>query len=191
MLYRCDPHHTDAQQIDSYSNHLYNTALPQLQLECLGVADNPRWLRAIMETPMAAEQKFKLLHIRRTGSPAHWDHMQDQWRFGYQIDALVKHNPRSWSRDDYLQQMKEGNVVFLVALSLFQSPKFNNLQLLAFGDCSHGNRFEGRNLLLCRAVTRNPEVNFRVMSRHDTAFYRRTGVLSLDFLAACPKDSLL
>lgn len=188
LLYRLPLGASDDEVINSYDNHLYNRALPQMGLECFGVADDPNTLQAIMGTPSAVEQNFKLLHIRRTATDTEWNAIS----FEGQICALFKHNPRSWSRSDYLQWVAEGQYrVFKTALSIFQSPKLNNLQVLAFGDFSHGNRYKGRNLLLCRAVTPNPEVKFRVMSPSDTAFYMRAGVLSLDFLAACPRNALL
>ena len=85
----------------------------------------------------------------------------------------------------------KGNSVFSVAMSIFQSSTFEDLQVLAFGDFSHGGRYDSPHLLLCRAVTPIPEVNFRVMSRDDMDFYKRSGLLDLDCLAACPKEGLL
>ena len=156
-----------------------------MQLKCFGIADRHDMVRLVMSTPSAVEQNFKLLHFRRTGiSAQRCEACGDEPRFKDPVRALVKHNPSSWSRDDYLHDLaEESSSVFDTALQIFQSPKFDKLQILAFGDFSHGVRYKWQHLLLCRAVTPNPEVRFRVMSQDDVEFYKRSGLLRLDFLA--------
>lgn len=143
----------------------------------------PHWL----------SQSFKLLHIRRTATDNTYSeeslHMDRSYKA--QIQALVRHNPSSWSRYDYKIMTLKKYPIFLVAQRIFQSPKFEKLQILAFGDFSHGGRHKWSNLLLCRAVTPNPEVRFRVMSTKDVASYRRSGLLNVDFLTTCSRNHLL
>lgn len=183
-----------ANELDRFlENHFYNTALAQMRLECFAIAGDPSPVRMVMTTPTAVAQNFKLLHLRRTGTDE-----QEICVFGEepcfedQIRAIHKHDPGSWSRSDYLEKKAErSHQVLRDALRIFQSPKFDNLQILAFGDFSHEGRYKGRHLLLCRAVTANPEVGFRVMSREDINLYKRSGLLSITFLAACSRETLL
>ena len=85
----------------SQETHIYNTALPQMCLECFGVADRVRNVLAVMTTPLAMEQKFKLLHIRKTGTRfEHGDYLRPEdpeadFDFEDQIRALITHNPGS------------------------------------------------------------------------------------------------
>ena len=172
---------------DDWNDFIYNRPLAQMNLECFGAADDIRTALVTMLDPLSAEKNFKLLHFRRTATEPQ---RADEVRFEHQVRALVKHNPSSWSPDDYSDKIREGHSLFLAALDVFRSPKFNNLQILAFGDFAHGCRYEWASLLLCRAVTPNPEVNFRVMLHDDIASYKRSGVLNVDFLTACPIHGL-
>ena len=175
---------SDTETAQLQENHFYNSGLAQMQLECFGVADDMHAVLHIMNTPMAVQQNIKLLHFRRTGIDYfYWDLIND----------VVKHNPGSWSRHDFEEHYASlrSNEVFKVARIIFESSKFVNLQILTFGDFSHGGRYSrGGSLLLCRAVTSHPEVYFRVMSRDDISFYKQSGFLDLDFLAACPNDAV-
>ncbi len=187
------PPDDESDHAHSMENHFYNAALAQMKLERFGVADRPENVASVMSTSLAVAQSFKLLHIRRTATdpPTDW-YTPDRPRFEDQIRALAKHDPVSWSRQDYLHKYETESHLTIVgaALSIFQSPKFDALQVLAFGDFSHGGRYKRHNILLCRATTPNPEVRFRVMWRDDVDFYMRSGLLSMDFLAACPRNSL-
>ena len=180
---------SDAEMAHFQENHFYNSGLAQMQLECFGVADDIHAVLDIMKTPMAVQQDFKLLHFRRTGT----DYLESEEWYELLIGNIVEHNPGSWLRDDFEEQYARlrSNKVFKVARIIFESPKFVNLQILAFGDFSHGGRYKGSNLILCRAATSHPEVHFRVMSRDDIDFYKQSGLLDIDFLAACPKDNVL
>ena len=175
---------------DDWNDFIYNRPLAQMQLECFGIADDVGTALVTMLDPLSAEKNFKLLHFRRTATDPSQLQRADDVRFEDQVRALVKHNPSSWSPDDYSDKMREGHSLFLAALEVFRSPKFDNLQILAFGDFSHKCRYKWASLLLCRAVTPNPEVNFRVMLPDDIASYKRSGVLNVDFLTACPRNGL-
>lgn len=190
---RDDP--LEAEGMDEPIKHFYNTALAQMELECFGIADCPDMVFFVMNTSLAVAQNFKLLHFRRTATDlpcAPLDPPDQKRPFKDQISDLLNKNPASWSRIDFvLNSTRQGHEIVRVALKIFQSPKFNNLQVLAFGDFSHGGRYKGRNLLLCRAVTPNPQVKFRVMSPDDVAFHKRSGLLSAEFLTACSRNALL
>ena len=183
----------DGDFTESFNNHIYNTAVAEMQLQCLGIADPDYFAGNIMTTPLAAEKSLKLLHVRRTGTDPYIQ--RDFFRvtcFEDQIRALSSHNPDAWSRNDYENMMADSrNKVFQFARLVFLSPKFDNLEVLAFGDFSHENRYQDCSLLLCRTFTPNPEVRFRLMSTDDIASYKRSGVLNVDFLTACPRNSLV
>ena len=177
---------SDAETVQFQENHFYNSGLAQMQLECFGVSDNLHAILHIMEAPMAVQQNIKLLHFRRTGI----DYVECEEGYESLTDRLI---PGSWPRDDFEEYYVslQSDRVFNLAKIIFQSPKFVNLQILAFGDFSHGGRYQGRNLLLCRVATSHPEVHFRVMSRDDIESNKKSGLLDLDFLAACPAAPLL
>ncbi|KAL9071319.1 MAG: hypothetical protein Q9161_004335 [Pseudevernia consocians] len=181
---------SEDEDLDDWNDFIYNRPLAQMQLECFGIADDVITALVTMLDPLSAEKNFKLLHIRRTATDPSRFQCADDVRFEDQVRALVKHNPSSWSPDDYSDNVRWGHSLFLTALEVFRSPKFDNLQILAFGDFSHGCRYKWASLLLCRAVTPNPEVNFRVMLPDDIASYKRSGVLNVDFLTACPRNGL-
>ena len=171
----------DAKTARLQENHFYNSGLAQMQLECFGVADDMHVVLHIMNTPLAVQQNFKLLHFRHTGTDYRGtEGDQGDW------EDFLKYNPGS-SRDDFFE---DHYFSLRVARIVFESPKFVNLQILAFGDFSHGGRYKRRNLLLCRAATSHPEVHFRIMTRDDISFYKQSGLLDLDFLAACPMSLL-
>ena len=182
---------SDDDTTDSYINHVYNTALAQMQLECFGIADPDCMANIIMGTPSAVEKTFKLLHIRRTANDFDVNRRAGEMRFVEQIHAIRINDPSSWSHNDWLRwKARPEQMVFKFARLIFESPKFNSLQVLAFGDFSYGCRYHGFYLLLCRAVTPYPEIKFRVMSPTDIAAYKRSGLLDFEFLAACPRHGL-
>ena len=177
---------------DLAETHCYNSCLTQMRLECFGIADDPYNLLKVMHDSSATHQEFKLLHFRRTGTDRQ-QYSGEKVPYEDMISGIVDHNPGSWSRDNFEEHYAHlrRNKLFRVARIIFGSPKFVNLQILAFGDFSHGGRYKGRKLLLCRAATPHPQVHFRVMSRADIDFHKGSGLLDLDFLAACPRDRLL
>lgn len=65
-----------------------------MQLECFGVSDNLHAILHIMEAPMAVQQNFKLLHLRRTGV----DYLESEEGYESLTDKL---SPGSWPRDDF------------------------------------------------------------------------------------------
>ena len=180
-------HNLDRVDDDAYINHIYNTTLPQLDLECFGVADFPGDVEDYMvNKPLSKKHGFKLFHVRKTGG----EYLEARTRsYRHEISFLNARDPGTWSRDDYRDIPGQGLVgeVFSLALKMFQSPKFEELRILAFGDFSHAGRYADFQLLLCRAVTANPEIKFKVMSRDDIAYYKRSGLLDMNFLAACPR----
>ena len=188
---------SDAEKTRLMQNHVYNSGVAQLQLQRLAIGDSHEWVWSIMEAPSDMQNNVQLLHFRRTGTDGQIQGRGTPYRYQFEISDLIQHPSSSGpKRRRYPQFMSNEwliklNSVFRVAVSVFKSPKFDNLKVLAFGDFSHGGRYKDRNLLLCRAATSIPEVRFRVMTREDIHFYKRSGLLSLEFLAACPRESLL
>ena len=188
---------SDAEKIHLMQNHVYNSGVAQLQLQRLAIGDSHEWVWSVMEAPSDMQNNIQLLHFRRTGTDGQTQGSGRPYHYHIEISDLIQPHPSSRPKGRLFPQFmsdewpSESNSVFRVAVSVFKSSKFENLKVLAFGDFSHGGRYKGRNLLLCRAATSSPEVRFRVMTREDIDFYKRSGLLSLDFLAACPRESLL
>lgn len=195
QLWMSDFNLTQAETNRSCEVHFYNSALSKMQLDYFGIADEPWRVFYVMQRPLAIKQNFKLLHFRRTGTDRQRV-LADEPRFEDEIRHLLDHDPGTWSQDYYNRFLEKergitGGSVFGMAMVIFQSPQFENLQILAFGDFSHGGRYKGRYLLLCRAVTLVPEIKFRLMLRDDVESYKQYGLLNLEFLAACPREGLL
>ena len=121
----------------------YNSGLAQMRLESFGIAGVPDGAAVIMTESLAAKQHIKVLHFRRTGTdpPSLSRYTPD---FETQIGYIIQCDPASWTRDEYLHNLRRtarGECqVLKAALEIFQSPKFDDLQILAFGDFSLGGR---------------------------------------------------
>ena len=114
------------------------------------------------------------------------------------LDIRLTGNEVGWGEETIFKALRKGRShpsrgfeeLYTFVLWIFGDDHLPNLQVLAFGDFSYGNRYYERNILLCKQDPKEGGLNFRVMGKEEICGFEDRGLLNFDFLSACSKVNL-
>ena len=172
--------------------------LSNAEISCLGVCDQPSRLRETLRSVAPRLESLRLLHLRFSG------HLKRRPKF-FKDDKIYELPKRPHSSDEnflrgprslgwWLKQESwrddEQKEVEVFADWAFGHDGFPNLQVLASGDFSHGNRFADTRTLWCRSKCSLGDSRAWRKIDHCDIIENKLVDANMDMLSACEVQPL-